>query len=90
MATEYEIVTQSVRPVPPPKPQTVAAVQSGPGLESESATLLKTLIEKIEAMGRGNRGNGNCFNCRKPGHYQRECPEKKRERNDRQTEKPLN
>jgi Zinc knuckle len=25
----------------------------------------------------GNTGENNCFNCGKPGHYSKNCPEKK-------------
>jgi len=78
LSTEYATVCQSVRTPPPPKPQTVAPVQtSSRSSDEQMADLCRRVDELVQKQSSYYKGpKGVCWNCLKPGHLQRNCPEK--------------
>jgi hypothetical protein len=75
MATEYDMVNQTLVPKPPSKPYNVAAVkEDGKAIES-----LMARLEKAEkALGKLTEKRGpKCYKCQTFGHIARNCPQNK-------------
>ena len=86
MATEYETVSQSLKPCTGSKPKPVAMVKDAGG-SKETNDLLRNLIDamhKKETQQPKRRNNNiTCFKCQEPGHIARDCPKKRTEKCDR-------
>lgn len=90
MASEYDLVNQSIKPKPPVKPQNIAAVQE----RSDSSDSLVNLIKKVDQLlAKRNRCKKcgdtkhetdsctvgwTCFYCKEVGHISSKCPKKKK------------
>ena len=92
LATEFEVISQSIRVPFPQKPKPVSAVQdtASPSANDEILTQVLEAIHKLsQNQSRPRRGQHNirCYECQELGHVKRHCLQLKQVNS---SEKPLN